>query len=72
MGAALADRVGTWRVIVSSEVLCGGESVAGQKLFSEAVPPGLEVIEVPELHLRKCAKSPLKTNRRVGERSDIG
>ncbi len=56
-GRALADRPGRWRVLVSSEVLSGGESVAGQKLFPDGVPSSVHVVDVPKLHLRVNVRS---------------
>jgi len=51
------ERAGRWRVLVSSEVLSGGESVAGQKLFPDGVPANVEAVDVPELHLRVNVRS---------------
>jgi hypothetical protein len=56
-GRALAERAGRWRVLVSSEVLSGGESVAGQKLFPDGVPANVPVVDAPELHLTVNVRS---------------
>jgi hypothetical protein len=56
-GRALAERAKDWRVLVSSEVLSGGESVAGQRLFPNGVPANMRVTDIPELHLRVSVRS---------------
>lgn len=56
-GRALARRDVKWRVLVSSEALKGGESVAGHRLFADGVPPNVEICELPELHLRNSVRS---------------
>jgi Uncharacterized conserved protein (DUF2075) len=56
-GRALAEQAGDWRVLVSAEVMVGGESVAGQKLFRESIPKNLHVTDVPELHLKVDVRS---------------
>jgi len=56
-GAALAEREGSWRVLVSPEALQGGESVAGHQLFPEGIPQNVEVCGMPELHLRVSVRS---------------
>ncbi len=50
-GRALQDRPGPWRVIASPEVLIGGESVAGHRLFDGAIPENVSFIEEPLAHL---------------------
>ncbi|HEX4793210.1 MAG TPA: DUF2075 domain-containing protein [Humisphaera sp.] len=50
-GRALALRGDRWQVLMSPHALAGGESVAGQKLFSHDVPADLRTIESAELHL---------------------
>jgi hypothetical protein len=56
-GRALAERANNWRVLVSSEVLSGGESVAGQRLFPAGVPANVNVMDAPQLHLRVNVRS---------------
>lgn len=56
-GRALAARTEKWRVLVSPEAMAGGESVAGHRLFPHGVPENVEVVEVPELHLRVSVRS---------------
>jgi hypothetical protein len=56
-GQALSKTRSRWRVLVSPEVLSGGESVAGQNLFAEGVPKNVEVIEDPRLHLSVNVRS---------------
>ena len=50
-GQALQGRPATWRVVASPEVLVGGESVAGHKLFGGSVPANVSFIEEPLAHL---------------------
>lgn len=56
-GRALGERSERWRVLVSPEVMSGGESVAGHQLFADGVPENVEVVEVPALHLRVSVRS---------------
>ena len=50
-GQALQERPLTWRVVASPEVLLGGESVAGHRLFGGEVPTSVSFIEEPLAHL---------------------
>ena len=50
-GRALRDRTKPWRVIASPEVLIGGESVAGHKLFDGPIPTNVSFTEQPLAHL---------------------
>lgn len=50
-GRALRDRPVPWRVIASPEVLVGGESVAGHRLFDGGVPANVSFMEEPLAHL---------------------
>ena len=50
-GQALQDRPVPWRVIASPEVLIGGESVAGHRLFDGEVPASVSFIEERLAHL---------------------
>lgn len=50
-GRALQDRPVPWQVIASPEVLIGGESVAGHKLFDGAIPANVAFKEEPLAHL---------------------
>jgi len=56
-GRALGERSERWRVLVSPEVMSGGESVAGHQLFPDGVPQNVDVMEVPALHLRVSVRS---------------
>jgi len=57
-GRALNSRECAWRVIASPEALDGGESVAGQRLFSGEPSTRLEIVHAPELHLEVSVQSP--------------
>ena len=50
-GRALQKREGRWRVVASPEVLLGGESVAGHKLFNGPVPDNVSFVQEPLAHL---------------------
>ena len=50
-GRALQERPVQWRVVASPEVLVGGESVAGHRLFEGAVPASVSFYEEPLAHL---------------------
>lgn len=50
-GRALQDRPVPWQVIASPEVLIGGQSVAGHKLFDGAIPANVAFKEEPLAHL---------------------
>ena len=50
-GLALQERSVPWRVVASPEVLIGGESVAGHKLFDGAIPGRVSFVEEPLAHL---------------------
>ena len=50
-GQALQDRPVPWQVIASSEVLIGGESVAGHRLFDSSIPAKIAFIEEDTAHL---------------------
>jgi hypothetical protein len=56
-GRALNDRLDRWHVIASPEVLGGGESVAGHRLFDGHVPPALQFQEEPLAHLTVGVRS---------------
>lgn len=57
-GRALADsgRKASWRIYASPEVLEGGASTAGHRLFDGTSPPG-EIDTSPSLHLRTSNRS---------------
>lgn len=57
-GSALAETTHPWNVLVSPEVVKGGESLAGHRLFSAAVPSTCRIVEVPSLHLDVTIRSP--------------
>lgn len=50
-GRALQKRRAAWRVVASPEVLVGGESVAGHKLFEGSVPANVSFTKEPLAHL---------------------
>lgn len=50
-GRALQDRSVPWQVIASPEVLVGGESVAGHKLFEDSIPANVAFKKDPLAHL---------------------
>ena len=50
-GRALQDRPVPWQVIASPEVLVGGESVAGHKLFEDSIPANVAFKKDPLAHL---------------------
>ena len=64
-GDALNRRDCSWRVMASPEVLGGGHSVAGHRLFSATPSANLKLIEAPEFHLDVNVRSPRAL--RVGE-----
>ncbi|WP_386069790.1 DNA/RNA helicase domain-containing protein [Tahibacter sp. UC22_41] len=68
-GRALTDRVDRWHVVASPEVLGGGESVAGHRLFDGPAPPESPVPRrTSGSPRRRCAEPPCPTVGRVGER----
>lgn len=56
-GRALSDRLDRWHVVASPEVLGGGESVAGHRLFDGPIPPDLRFHEEPLAHLAVGVRS---------------
>ncbi len=57
-GRALASSSERWDVVVSPEVLFGGESVAGHRLFEQGVPANVCVCENKAMHLSVSVRSP--------------
>ncbi|MGD0540285.1 MAG: DUF2075 domain-containing protein [Tepidisphaeraceae bacterium] len=57
-GRALSGCTAWWRVMASPELLRGGESVAGHRLFESKPPPTVEVVECSALHLTVSVRSP--------------
>ncbi|ASK34553.1 hypothetical protein CEK62_09230 [Alcanivorax sp. N3-2A] len=55
-GRAVAIRP-DWRVVASPEVVSGGASVSGHRLFSNDVPPGIEFRPEPLAHLNVGVRS---------------
>lgn len=55
-GRALKERPKPWRIFASPEVLTGGPSTAGHRLFEGPHPP-LDIITLEELHLRTSNRS---------------
>jgi hypothetical protein len=56
-GRALLGRLDQWHVVASPEVLGGGESVAGHRLFDGPIPPALRFREEPLAHLAVGVRS---------------
>ncbi|MCW5968501.1 MAG: DUF2075 domain-containing protein [Blastocatellales bacterium] len=56
-GRALTDRLDRWHVVASPQVLGGGESVAGHRLFDGPIPPALRFHEEPLAHLAVGVRS---------------
>ncbi len=46
-----------WRVVASPEVVSGGASVSGHRLFGDRVPPGIEFRPEPLAHLSVSVRS---------------
>jgi hypothetical protein len=57
-GIALNSRPVPWQVIVSSDVLHEGVSLAGHKLFTSPPSSHITVVECPALHLAVSVRSP--------------
>jgi hypothetical protein len=57
-GRALAQSSVDWNVVVSPDVLFGGESTAGHKLFTAEPPPKVRVRTEPAMHLQVSVRSP--------------
>lgn len=57
-GKALQSCGAVWDVVVSPEVLVGGESVAGHRLFSNGVPSNVRVHEEQSMHLAVSVRAP--------------
>jgi hypothetical protein len=57
-GRALAGTTEPWRVVASPEVIVGGESVASHRLFEEAPPHHIELVEAASMHLSVSVRSP--------------
>lgn len=55
-GRAVAVRP-DWRVVASPEVVSGGASVSGHRLFTNGVPPGIKFRPEPLAHLRVGVRS---------------
>jgi len=55
-GRAVAVRP-DWRVVASPEVLSGGASVSGHRLFADDIPPGIEFRPEPLAHLSVGVRS---------------
>ena len=56
-GRALSRRSVAWQVVASPEVLTGGDSVAGHRLFEHTVPPKVAFHEEPNAHLDVVVRS---------------
>jgi hypothetical protein len=57
-GDALSDTGHPWNVLLSPEVLAGGESLAGHRLSPDTFSSICRVIEHPSLHLDVTVRSP--------------
>jgi hypothetical protein len=64
-GRALAARDQRWRVMAAPDVLVGGASVAGHRLFESAPPSNVDLVESPALHLSVSVRSP--RSRLIGQ-----
>ena len=56
-GRALAKRKVAWRVVASPEVLTGGASVAGHRLFESSTPDNVDPVENEQAHLHVVVRS---------------
>ena len=56
-GRALAKRKVPWRVVASPEVLAGGASVAGHRLFESSTPNKVDPVENAQAHLNVVVRS---------------
>ncbi len=56
-GRAIGDRSIHWRVVASPEVLTGGDSVAGHRLFEEGIPQNVTFVESELAHLDVVVRS---------------
>ena len=56
-GRSLTDRQTKWKVVASREVLKGGDSVSGHKLFERGVPQNVSFHENPLAHLDLVVRS---------------
>jgi hypothetical protein len=57
-GRALTACGKPWTVMVSPEVVAGGESVAGHRLFSQTIPPSVSLVEERGMHLAVNVRAP--------------
>jgi hypothetical protein len=57
-GRALNSCAGRWRVMASPDLLIGGRSVAGHRLFSSEQMRNMELVQCPALHLKESVRSP--------------
>jgi hypothetical protein len=57
-GRALSGRTAKWHVIASPELLQGGKSVAGHRLFESDAPSSVDLTESASLHLTVSVRSP--------------
>ena len=56
-GKAIAEASEQWAVVASPEVVRGGESVAGHRLFADAPPKSVEIRYEPLAHLSVSVRS---------------
>jgi Uncharacterized conserved protein (DUF2075) len=57
-GRALETCAKPWTVVVSPEVVFGGESVAGHQLFPRVIPPNVRLLEDCSMHLAVSVRAP--------------
>jgi Uncharacterized conserved protein (DUF2075) len=57
-GQALSETKQHWGVFVSPEVVAGGESLAGHRLYPASFSSTCRIVEVPSLHLDVTIRSP--------------
>ena len=56
-GRSLGERLVDWRAVASPEVLVGGASVAGHRLFEEGIPANVSFQEEHQAHLDVVVRS---------------
>lgn len=56
-GLSISERPVEWRVVASSEVLKGGDSVSGHRLFENGIPKNVNFQKTPLAHLDVVVRS---------------
>jgi hypothetical protein len=57
-GRAIVESRTPWQVLVSPEVITGGTSVAGHRLFADSKPDNMSIIEESAMHLGVSVRTP--------------